>query len=89
MLDIIFEKVKETPYFPLVEAVWDRRKVAPKSKVLFVLLKDGRLIYFSPSPAGIESWDAFGEGDRFDFEKANAFLKEFQAELRWRRKRVS
>lgn len=78
-------------------AIWDRRKVAPESKSTFCLLEDQRLLRLAPesefqgtTPDGKRIYtdtgrpdysSAFDENDRFDFQKADYFIKHFGGEL--------
>lgn len=78
-------------------AVWDRHKVAPKSKSIFCLLDDGRLLFVGPDTEYMgkdkednpiyedtgkpDYQDAFNENDRFDFNRANYFVTHFGATL--------
>jgi len=80
-----------------VVAIWDRSKIAPNSKSIFCLLKNGELkeIDVNTEYAGtnangkriyketghIEISEAFKETDRFTFKKANYFIKHFGGEL--------
>ncbi|MCK4522034.1 MAG: hypothetical protein KAU20_05655 [Nanoarchaeota archaeon] len=68
-----------------VVAVWDRKKVAPDSKVIFVLFVNGKFLYFTPTPVGLESWSAFGDEDVFDFEKADKFMRNFGGRVIWKK----
>lgn len=78
-------------------ALWDRRKVAPKSRSVFALLEDGRFLDISPDKE-YQGTDANGkriykdtgfpdispaykEHNHFDFSKADFFIRHFGGEL--------
>ena len=80
-----------------IKALWDRRKVAPKSRSVFALLEDGRLVDISPDKE-YQGTDANGKRiykdtsfpdissvfkpeNRFDFNKADFFIRHFGGEL--------
>jgi len=78
-------------------AIWDRHRVAPKSKSIFCLLDNKRLLYVRPAEeyqgkdkeenriyketGDVYYEPAFNEDDRFDFNKANYFVMRFGATL--------
>lgn len=78
-------------------AIWDRHRVAPRSKSIFCLLDDERLLFVGleeeyqgrdkkenriyKETGNPDYQDAFDENDRFDFNRANYFVTYFGATL--------
>ena len=81
-------------------AIWDRHKAAPNSKVIFVLTDDGRFLEFQPvqeyngrdkndkrlyrDTGNFEMFDVYKKDEKFDFNKADYFIKHFGGSLIWR-----
>lgn len=82
-------------------AIWDRHKAEPNSKSIFVLTDDERFLSISPveifigtdaegkklykDNGNMEMFDAYKEGEKFDFDKADYYIRHFGGELlvRW------
>ena len=81
--------------------IWDRHKMAPNSKTIFALTDDERFLTIRPEEdytgtdargnslyadtGNAEIFDAYEEGEEFDFDKADYFIRHFGGELlaRW------
>ena len=80
-----------------IKALWDRRKVAPHSHSVFALMEDGRFLHITPDKVyqgtnadgkriyrdtGFPDISpAYKEENRFDFNKADFFIRHFNGEL--------
>lgn len=80
-----------------IKALWDRRRVAPSSRTVFALLENGRFLHITPDKVyqGTDAEGkriykdtgfpdispAYKEENRFDFNKANFFIRHFGGEL--------
>ena len=83
-----------------IMAIWDRCKVASKSKVIFALLDNESFVTIQPtqeykgtdvqgkrvySDAGdMDIYPAFKEDEKFDFNKADYFIRHFGGSLIWK-----
>lgn len=80
-------------------AIWDRCKVAPKSKTIFVLTDSEKFIEVQPEEifcgrdghdkrlykdtGNLEIFDVYKEDEKFDFNKADYFIRHFGGNLIW------
>lgn len=80
-----------------ITALWDRRRVAPKSRTVFALMGDDKFLAITPDTeyqgkdknekriykdTGFPDISpVFKEENRFDFNKANFFIRHFGGEL--------
>ena len=83
-----------------IMAIWDRCKVASKSKVIFVLTDEENLLTIQPyqkylgkddqdkklyrDTGDMDIYPAFKENERFDFNKADYFIRHFGGSLIWK-----
>ena len=74
-------------------AIWDRHKIAPKSRLILVLTDDNKLLEITPGvrylgrdkdneclyedTGNYDIWNVFDEDSKFDFKKANYFALHF------------
>ncbi len=82
-------------------AIWDRCKIASNSKVIFVLTDDERFMTIQPAQeyygkdkydkriyrdtGNMDIYPAFKEEERFDFNKADYFIRHFGGNLIWKK----
>ena len=80
-----------------IVALWDRRKVAPESRMIFALTDDGKFLEIEPETKYIgndargksiyedtglpEYGDAFMGNVFWEFDKVNYFMRQFGGEL--------
>ncbi len=80
-----------------IKAIWDRCKVASKSKVIFVLTDEENLLTIQPyqkyygkdehekmlyrDTSDMDIYPAYKEDEKFDFNKADYFIRHFGGSL--------
>ena len=80
-------------------AIWERPNSHPRYGLIFILLDDGRFLTVNHErisdgknnngerrrieTGNPEYWSAFNDEDRFDFEKADFFIRHFGGKLLW------